>query len=303
MSWHTGGRHALRAAGWMASSIASFVLMAVAARQLSTRMSTMEILCLRSAVGLAVLLAIRGRLGPAAYVTHRLPLHIARNVVHFFGQYAWVYGIALAPLALVTAIEFTTPVWVALLAAVLLGERIPPARWVAIGSGLAGVLIVARPGASAFDSAALIVLGGALCFAAAIVTVKSLLRSDRVTAVVFYMNLIQLPMGLAGSWRVWVWPAWSDLPWAVAIGLTSLTAHYSMGRALSLADASMVLPIDFLRLPCIALAALLIYGERIDGWTMLGAAIICAGNYWSMRSEVIVRGRVRSGSVPEAAGS
>ena len=99
------------------------------------------------------------------------------------------------------------------------------------------------------------------------------------------MSLIQLPMGLAGSLLVWVWPGWSDLPWIAAMGVTSLTAHYAMGRALSLADASYVLPLDFLRLPCIALAALLIYGERIDGWTMAGAALIFAGNYWSVRRE------------------
>jgi drug/metabolite transporter (DMT)-like permease len=115
--------------------------------------------------------------------------------------------------------------------------------------------------------------------------VKALLRTDRVTAIVFCMTVIQLPLGLVPSLFVWVTPAGRDMPWLVAMGATALTAHYSMGRALSLADASFVLPLDFLRLPCIALIGLVVYGERIAGWTVLGAALIVAGNYWSVRQE------------------
>ena len=282
----------------MAASIASFVLMTVAARQLTGRMPTVEILFLRSLVALIILLALGPRLGAGAFATRRLGLHVARNVIHFLGQYAWVWGIALAPLAVVTAIEFTTPVWVALLAAALLRERIPPPRRMAIAAGGAGILIIVRPGASAFGPAALIVLAGAFCFAASILVVKTLLRTDRVTAVVFYMSLIQLPMGLLGSLFVWVRPNGGDVPWLVAMGATALTAHYSMGRALALGDASFVLPLDFLRLPFIALAALLLYGEPIDGWTMLGAALIFAGNYWSVRHEARATGPVVRPSVP-----
>ena len=269
----------------MAVSLLSFVLMTIAARQLTGRLATAEILCLRSAVALVILLALLPRLGPGAYATRRLGRHVARNVIHFCGQYAWVWGIALAPLALVTAIEFTTPVWVALLAAGFLGERLSPPRWAAIAGGIAGVLIIVHPGASAFGPAALIILGGAFCFAASILMVKRLLRTDRVTAVIFYMSLIQLPLGIAGSVFVWVPPVWSDVPWITAMGVTSLTAHYAMGRALALGDASFVLPLDFLRLPVIALAGLALYGERIEALTMLGAALIFAGNYWSVRSE------------------
>jgi drug/metabolite transporter (DMT)-like permease len=269
----------------MAVSIASFVLMMVSARQLTTHLATVEILFLRSLVALVILLVLWPRLGLEAYATQRLHLHVLRNVLHFCGQYAWVWGITLAPLAVVTAIEFTIPVWVALLAALLLRERIAPHRWAAIAGGIAGMLVIVHPGASAFGPAALIVLSGAFCFAGAIMMAKTLLRTDRVTTLVFYMSLLQLPMGLVGSLFLWVWPAWSDAPWIVAIGVTGLTAHYAMGQALSLGDMSFVLPLDFLRLPCVALAALAIYGERIDGWTIMGALLIFAGNYWSVREE------------------
>lgn len=269
----------------MAVSIASFVLMAVAARQLSGHMAPAEILMLRSVGSLAILVLLRLWLGPDAFSTRRPGLHVARNLIHFVGQYAWVWGIALAPLAVVTAIEFTTPVWVAVLAALLLREHIPPPRRMAIAAGIMGVLVIVRPGGTAFGPAALIVLTGAFCFAASILVVKRLLRTDRVTAVVFYMSVIQLPMGLVASAFVWVRPAPGDVPWLAAMGATALSAHYAMGRALALGDASFVLPIDFLRLPLVALTALLLYGERIDAWTMLGAALIFAGNYWSVRHE------------------
>src|SRR5262249_57245795 len=202
------GHPALQAAGWMAVSIASFVLMAVAARQLSGHMPAVEILFLRSAVSLLILVLLRPRLGVSAFATRRLGLHVARNVIHFGGQYAWVWGIALAPLAVVTAIEFTTPVWVALLAALFLGERITPPRGVAIAGGIAGVLVIAHPGTGAFGPGALVVLVGTLFFAASILMVKALLRTDRLTAIVFYMSLIQLPMGLAGTLPLWCVPGW-----------------------------------------------------------------------------------------------
>ncbi len=280
----------------MVLSLASFVLMTVAARQLSGRMATFEILFLRSLVALIILLALSPRLGRGAYATRRLGLHVARNVIHFCGQYAWVWGIALTPLALVTAIEFTSPVWVSLLAALLLGERLTLPRWAAIAGGVLGIIVIAQPGTSAFGPGALIVLAGSFCFAASVLVVKTLLRTDRVTAVVFYMSVIQLPLGLAGALFAWVWPVPADLPWILAMGATSLSAHYSMGRALSLADASFVLPIDFLRLPCVAVVALLMYGEPIDGWTLLGAALIFAGNYWSVRQETRPRSAVPLGA-------
>ena len=285
MIFRVGGHPVLWAAGWMAVSIASFVLMAVAARQLSGRMAPVEVLFLRSAVSLLILVVLRPRLGENAFATRRLGLHIVRNIIHFVGQYAWVWGIALAPLAVVTAIEFTTPVWVALLAAALLQEPLPPPRQIAVAAGVVGVLIIVRPGASAFGPAALIVLAGAFCFAVAILFVKTLVRTDGVTAVVFYMSLIQLPIGLVGSLFVWVRPVVSDMPWLAAMGATALSAHYAMGRALALGDASFVLPIDFLRLPVVGLTALLLYGEGLDEWTMLGAALIAGGNYWSVRQE------------------
>jgi drug/metabolite transporter (DMT)-like permease len=276
---------ALRAAAWMAGSLASFLLMSIAARALAGRLPTIEILFFRSAVALAIVLALARPLGRDAFVTRQPGLQIARNAVHFCAQYLWVWAIGLAPLAVVTAVEFTTPMWVAALATVFLGERIGAHRRVAILCGLAGVVLIVRPGVTGIGTGTAVALGAALGFAGSTLCVKALLRTDRVAAVVFYMCLIQLPLGLLPSLPVWTTPALQDLPALIAMGVTGLTAHYSMGRALSLADASFVLPMDFLRLPVVALIGLVLYGEPIDGATVVGAALIVAGNYWSLRQE------------------
>jgi drug/metabolite transporter (DMT)-like permease len=269
----------------MAGSLASFLLMSVAARELAGRLPTIEILFFRSAVALAILLALARALGRDAFVTRQPALQIVRNVVHFCAQYLWVWAIGLAPLAVVTAVEFTTPMWVAALATVFLHERIGAHRRVAILCGLAGVVLIVRPGVGGIGAGTTVALGAALGFAGSTLCVKTLLRTDRVAAVVFHMSLIQLPLGLLPSLSVWATPALRDWPALIAMGVTGLTAHYSMGRALSLADASFVLPMDFLRLPVIALIGLALYGEPIDGPTVLGATLIVAGNYWSLRQE------------------
>jgi drug/metabolite transporter (DMT)-like permease len=155
----------------MVASVASFVVMSVAARQLLGRLPPIEILLFRSVVSLLVLGALAPRLGHAAFATRRLRLHVGRNVIHFAGQYTWVWGIALAPLAVVTAVEFTTPMWVVVLAALLLGERVAGHRWMAIGGGLAGVALIVRPGTAAFGAPALVLLTAALCYAASILLV------------------------------------------------------------------------------------------------------------------------------------
>lgn len=281
----------LQAAGWMGCSIAAFVLMSVAARQLAGRVPTIEILFFRSVVSLVILLALMPRLGPEMLVSRQLGLQVVRNVIHFGGQYTWVWGIGLAPLAVVTAVEFTTPMWVAMLAALVLGERLVAHRWAAIAGGLAGIALIVRPWTAGMGAETLVVLAAALCFAGSTLCVKALLRTDRPVTVVFYMSVIQLPIGLVPSLFVWVTPTWADAPWLLAMGVTALGAHYSMAQALSRADASFVLPMDFMRLPFIAAAGWTLYGEAVDAWTIAGALLIFAGNYWSVRQESRRAGR------------
>jgi drug/metabolite transporter (DMT)-like permease len=269
----------------MTMTLAMFAAMMVAVRELAHVMSIFEILAFRSLVALMILLPVAARLGRAGFATGRLRLHVVRNVVHFTAQYGWIMGIALLPLAEVTALEFTTPAWAALLCALFLGERICGHRAVAVTMGLAGVLIILRPGIEVIHPGALIVLASAICYAASNVMVKALTRTDRAFVIVFHMQIVQLPLGLIPALFDWTSPGWAEAPWIILVGVTAIGAHYGIARAFALVDASVILPVDFLRLPFMALIGGAVYGEALDGWVLAGAAVMFAGNYHSVRRE------------------
>ncbi len=270
---------------WMGGAVLSFSVMAIGARELLARMGVFEILFLRSVVSLAMVLAVLPRYGLGALRTERIGMHTLRNVCHFGGQYAWVYAIGALPLATVFAIEFTMPVWTAVLATLLIGERMNRGRVTMLVLGLAGIAIILRPGLAIVDPAALVMLLGSLAYALTMIATKRLSVSDSPLVVLFWMSLIQLPLGLVPALPAWVWPRLADLPWIVFVGVAGFTAHYCLTRAFRLADATVVVPIDFLRLPLIALVGALAYGEAIDPLVMVGAAVIFAGTYYSLRRE------------------
>jgi drug/metabolite transporter (DMT)-like permease len=212
-------------------------------------------------------------------------VHILRNLAHFGGQFGWFYGLALIPMAEVFAIEFTVPVWTALLAAVILRERLTPSRIAAIGLGIAGMLIILRPGVSVVSPAALAVLGGAVCYALSHTLTRRLVQTDAPIMILFYMTLVQLPLGLLPALGDWTAPTPGMWPWLLAVGAAALSGHYCMARAFALADATVVVPMDFLRLPMIALVGRLLYGEAIDAFVLGGALVMLAGNIVNIRAE------------------
>ncbi|HYQ94540.1 MAG TPA: DMT family transporter [Burkholderiales bacterium] len=276
---------ALRGAIWMVGALLSFSLMAVSVRELLRTMGNFEILALRSLVSLVLVLAVLPRFGLSRLRTRRFGLHVLRNVLHLGGQYAWVYAIAMLPLATVFAIEFTMPVWTAILATLILGERLNRGRVVMLVLGLAGVLIILRPGFALVQPAALVMLAGSFAYASMNVATKRLSASDSALAVVFYMAAVQLPLALVPALPHWAAPQLRDLPWILLVGTAGLTAHFCLTRAVRIADATLVVPIDFLRLPLIAVVGMLFYGEPLEMPILLGAAVIFAGTYYSIRRE------------------
>lgn len=280
----------LLAAGWMVGALLSFSAMAVAGREISFELDTFQLMFYRSLIGLLVILAVAG-LSPrglgggwAQFRTRRLPLHLGRNVAHFVGQFCWFYAIALIPLAQVFAIEFTIPLWVALLAPFVLHERLTAARWAAVLVGFAGILIIVRPGAAPVSSGHVAVLIAALAFAGTIMVTKRLTPSESSLTILFYMALVQAPLGLIPSLGHLQMPTAITWGWLVVVTLCGLSAHFCMAQALRLADATLVVPMDFLRLPLIAWVGMLLYGEALDPWVFLGGLLILAANFASLRA-------------------
>jgi drug/metabolite transporter (DMT)-like permease len=277
-------RPVLRAALWMSGALASFMAMAISGRELSSELSTFQILFFRSFVGLLVIGALLQRTGWGRVRTHSFGTHLTRNLAHFAGQYGWFTGLASIPLTEVFAIEFTMPIWTAILATLILGERMNRLRALGIVLGFVGILVILRPGMASVSAGALAVLGAAFAYAFAHTLTKLLSGKDAPIVILFYMTAIQLPLGLAASLPQWVWPSQAIWPWVALVGLTALSAHYCLTRAFQLADASVVIPLDFLRLPLIAQIGLFFYGEPLDPWVMVGAAIVFVAIWLNLKS-------------------
>lgn len=269
----------------MIGALVSFTLMAIAARELSADYGTFEILFVRSVMGVLVLLAVMSRFGFHHLKPKRVGLHGLRNFIHLFGQAGWFYALGFLPLANVFAIEFTTPIWTAIAAMLFLGEKLTPIRGLAIALGFAGILLILRPGFEIIEPAAFAVLGAAICYALTHICTKKLIADNSALTIIFYMSLFQAPLSLGLALPNWTTPELASLPFFFIVAVTGLTAHLSLTRALEQADATIVIPMDFMRLPLVALVGYLLYGELLEPWLFVGAALILGGIYLNLKGE------------------
>ncbi len=272
----------LRAAVWMLGAIVAFSSMAVAGRAASLELDTFEMMTYRSIIGLVVVLAVGAAAGTLNQITTRhMGVHFFRNLAHFTGQNLWFYAVTVAPLALVFALEFTSPLWTMVFAALFLGERLT--RWKVFAGllGFTGVLIVVQPGAQPISVGMVSAATAAIFFATTAILTKRLTRTETITCILFWLTAIQLVIGLIAC----LWdgdmaiPSAAMLPWLLVIGLGGLTAHFCLTTALSLAPASVVMPMDFARLPAIAVVGVVLYAEPLQWGVLLGAVLIFTANY------------------------
>jgi drug/metabolite transporter (DMT)-like permease len=257
----------------MLGALLSFSIMAVSIRELSRGgLSIFEILAIRSGVALLVMLtmlAVRPDLR-LHVVPRRMGLHIFRNTVHYASQFSWALSLTMLPLATVFALEFTMPAWTAVLAVWFLHERMTASRLGVVVLGLIGVLVILRPGIAGFNPAA-----------------KKLTITETTFAIIFWMAVIQFPLSLIGSNPgAFLSLDLRHLLPALGVGTAGLTSHYCLSNAFRAGDATLVVPLDFMRIPLIAVVGWAFYGERLDVFVLLGALIIVSGVLWNLRSEV-----------------
>jgi len=267
-------------AGWLAA----MVMIAVAAREAGKSLHVFQIMEVRSLLGMvlfAPMVVAAG--GLRAMRTRRFGRHVARNVVHYLAQFMWFLAITMIPIAEVVAIEFTGPVWVALLAVVFLGEKMTRARIAAVALGVIGVAIIVRPGLDHVEAGQVVALLAAIGFAGSIILVKSLTRTDSVVAIIFWMLIVQSVIGAIPAAVVWQTPPAAAWPWLAVIAVCGTYSHFCMAHALRHADTTTVVPLDFLRVPLTAIAAWLVFAERFDVFTIIGAAVILGGNLLNLK--------------------
>jgi len=273
----------------MTGALLSFSAMAVSIRELSRAgLSIFEILAIRSGVALLVLLLlllVRADLRRHA-LPRRMGLNLLRNTIHYASQFAWALSLTMLPLAMVFALEFTMPAWTALLAVWLLHEKMSKSRAGVVVLGLVGVLVILRPGVAVFNPAAILVLAAAFGYAITMIATKKLTSTETTFGIIFWMAVIQFPLSLIGSdLQAYGSLGLGQILPAVGVGVAGITSHFCLSNAFRAGDASLVVPLDFMRIPLIAVIGWTFYGERLDIFVLLGALIIVAGVVWNLRAE------------------
>lgn len=273
---------------WMSGTLVAFIVAALSVRTLSTTLNAFEMMTIRSAGGLAILL-VMAAFQPEllrSVRANRMALQGLRNVVHFGSQICWTVAVAMLPFATVFALEFTIPAFVAVLAVLFLGEQMTAHRAAALVICLIGVLVILRPGLEGFQPAMLIMIAGAFLFATAAIATKKLISTEATFSIMFWMNLMQLPMNFSGSDPLFFLKLdVSMLLPVLGIAAAGLTIHYCLTNAFRCGDAIVVIPMDFLRVPLIALIGWAFYGEQLDAIVFAGAALIVGGVLWNVRGE------------------
>ena len=278
----------IKAGFWMLGAMISFTLMAISGRSLADKLDTFEIMTYRSFIGIAIVLLFAYRAGTLGEVrTRYLKLHIIRNIFHFSGQNLWFFAILYVPLSQMFVFEFSTPLWVAVCAPLVLGERLTLSRFMAAAMGFFGILVVARPDFSDVNPA---IIAAALCavgFAGATLATKILTRTETITAILFWLTVLQAVFGVicAGYDGVMDVPRGSEWLWVVIIGICGLCAHFCITTALQLAPATIVTPFEFLRLPLITFVGVVLYSEKLEWLVFLGAFIVLLANIMNIRAE------------------
>jgi drug/metabolite transporter (DMT)-like permease len=253
--------------------------MAIGARELNSQIGIFQILFFRSIVGLLVLLPIMFLSKKSSFLLpKRIKLHLVRNLFHFAGQYGWFLGIGLLPLATVFAIEFTVPLWTIIISYFFLKESITVRKVIAVLLGILGVIVIVQPSLEVARYGSLMVLGAAICYAFSHVATKSLSNTENPISIIFMMCLIQAPLGLLLFIKGWTTPAGIQWLWLVIIGVTALSAHYCMTKAMQHAEVTFVVTMDMFRLPLISLIGVLLYAEHFSVALILGMLLIVAGN-------------------------
>lgn len=280
---------AVRVGLWMSLTAAGFAALLGITRYLSAEMDVVVIFFWRNCIAVLIFLPWLARVGTRGLVTRRAGLYVVRAAFMVVASLTILYAVVWMPVAEVTALSFTTPLFAAVLAVALLEERPGLRRWSALAVGFAGMLVILRPGLTAFDPVALLVVVSAFTFAMVIVTGKMLAASESPELIVVYLSLFSIPISLLPALTAWQWPSAGQWPWLAALALAANANMYGIARALRLGDASLAMVFDFLRLPATALVGYLAFAERVDAWSWLGGAIIVASAAYIARREALTR--------------
>lgn len=269
-----------RGAIWMSTAVILFSMMTILIRMVTDTIPAHEIIFVRGMVSMAILMPWLFRKGIGALATRQMPLMLSRGALTSLGLITWIYALSRLPLAEVVALHFTLPLFGVILAVIFLREKIDAHRWAATATGFIGMLVILRPGVAAVDPVAFVVLFSALAYAGTGVVTKVLVRTESSAAIVFYVSAFTAIAFAIPCLFDWIAPTPIQWLMLVGIGLLNVLGQSCLNRSLVAADASFVMPFDFLRLPIAATAGIFLFAEHPDFWVFVGAAIIFGATYY-----------------------
>ena len=288
-----------RAASWVIVAGFCSTFMNVIVREAARELHSFEITFFRCAFGFAVLIPWIVKVGPGALKTRKIGFYTVRGLVSLASMLTWFYGVTVVPLGTSTALNFTSPLFSTLGAALVLHETVRLRRWSALAIGFLGVIVILRPGTDALDLNALIIIFSAATGGMNVVTVKFLARTESPNAIVTYLMLFLTPLSLIPALFVWQWPSPMAMAWLIVLGALGTISHLAIVRAYGLVDASACAPFEFLRLPFAALMGYWLFSEVTDLWTWVGAIAIAASSIYVAHREAVLA-RMRAPAPPPA---
>lgn len=265
---------------WMLLSSVFYALIYIVVRGLTDSFPVNQIVFFRALLGSCFMLPWLFSVGLAGLRTQKKSLYFWRMLFSYIGAVAWMHGISGMPLADANALMFTMPLFTVVFAAVWLAEKPGSHRWIATGLGLVGALIILRPGFIEISFAALATFFAAATFSVALICTKALTRTENPNAMVFYLYTLMIPPAAISVISDWTNPALADLPMLLALGVCTIGAQQCQTRAFRAAQASLVVIVNYVQLPLIALLGYLVFGQSTDIWTWAGAAVICGSTYY-----------------------
>jgi drug/metabolite transporter (DMT)-like permease len=270
---------------WMALASFTYACTYAVVRELSGSFTAFQIVFFRSALGILFMAPWLVRAGRGALYFNHAWLYWARTACNYVGMVLLMWGIGRLALQNVTALQFTIPLFTVLFVALILGETVGVHRWAALLIGFSGALVIVRPGFVEVSAASLAVLGCSALYGLSNVTTKRLTQLDDPNAVVFHVFSLMMLVGLVPALWHWTTPTLAQLPWIVAMGALSTLATLGTTRGLAAADASVVMPINFLRQPFAVTLGFIFWTELPDIWTGIGSAIIFGAGLYIARHE------------------
>lgn len=276
----------------MVFSTLCFAGMAITIREASTQLHPFEIAFFRNIFGLLFALPLLLQTGVHILRTKRLGLYFLRCIIGLSAMLCGFWALVHLPLAQAIALSYTTPLFVTIGAVMVLGEVVRIRRWSAIVIGFFGALIILRPSYQAITYPAMVALASAALSASAAISIKFLSRTEPANAIVIYMVLIMTPLSLIPAVPFWIWPSAGIWPWLALTGLLGTSGHWALTRAYQLGDVSALQSINFLQLPVVATLAWWLFGEQVDQWTVIGAAVIFTSTAYIAHREAVLARRI-----------